>query len=251
MKKTMLLKNCYFLYRRYVLLLEVLIAMLLTMILLSVLLSFYIQINKLNAAQEVEQEHSFKKLFLASRLASIVPKAVPPNHPDKDFLFFSTLGNDNQTKGGTPALFFTFDNGIKLDNPFSNHALGKIYLNQEGQLSLAMWPSPIRWTDAEIPPIKREILFTEVEDLSFDFYLPPSRQRKVVLARGKKVFKETPLMKMETLGEWKTEWQQEYGDLPALVKIKMKIKSHKKPGTTEDLVLTYPLPNSFQVIVYE
>ncbi|MBA3603376.1 MAG: hypothetical protein H0W50_07000 [Parachlamydiaceae bacterium] len=236
--------------RRYVLLLEVLIAMVLTMVLLSVLLSFYLQINKVNAAQELEQEHSFGKLFLSTRLASIIPRVVPVNNPDKDYIFFSTLNNDSETKPGTPSLFFTFDNGVKLDPDFSNHVLGRLYLSN-GKLSLAIWPSTTRWSETEVPPIKNEVLFDGVEDLSFMFYLPPSRQRKIVLANRKTVFTETNLMKIETMGEWKTEWQQEYGDLPALVRIILAVKSKSKPGTLEPIVLTYPLPNSFEVIVYE
>lgn len=239
--------------RRYVLLLEVLIAMVLTMILLSVLLAFYIQINKINAAQEIEQEHTFGKLFLSTRLASILPKIVPANTTEKDFIFFSTYHNDGQTKGGTPSLFFTFDNAVKLDPGFSNHVLGRLYLTPDGQLSLALWPSPIRWNDAEMPPIKNEVLFEGVEDLSFEFYHPPSRQRKIILANHTPTFKDSNLMQIETLGEWKTEWQQEYGDLPALIRIKLTLtaKAKSKFGNSEKLFLTYPLPNSYEIIVYE
>ncbi len=246
--KILNLNNIYIpIQRRFVLLLEVIIAMLLTMILLSVLLSFYVQIGKINAAQEIEQERSFRKLYLSTRLSTILPRVVPVNNADKDFMFFTTMNNDSQTKGGTPALFFTFDNGVKLNPDFSNHVLAKLYLNQKKQLCLGIWPSPSRWTDAAIPPMKREVLFENVEDLSFSFYLPPSKPRAVVLSRRNPVFKETNLMKVESMGEWKSEWQQEYGDLPALLRVTLTMSTH----SDDSIILTFPLPSSFEVIVYE
>lgn len=234
--------------RRYFMLLEVLIALGLTMLLLSILMTFYMQISQVSAELEKEQEKSFKKLYLSTRLAAIVPKAIAPTNKDKDFFFFSASANDGLTKGGTQTLVFTFDNGVKLDTAFANHVIGRLYINQENQFCLALWPSPKRLTDTAYPPMKHEVLFENVEDLAFEFFVPPTRNRKLVFSKSKSKFKETEFLKTETLGEWKKEWQQEYNELPSLIKIILTLKGKKEP---EKIILAYPLPLSRFVIVYD
>src|SRR5437868_4723539 len=140
---------------RSFLLFEVLIAMSLVMVLLSSLMGFYAEINRVNVAMEKEQEISFKKLLLSTRLAAIIPqalgspKAAPqkktPDAPLPEFVFYSSMANDPYTKGGTQTLTLSFDNGINLDPAFSYHVLGRLYVNAKDQFCLAIWPSPALW----------------------------------------------------------------------------------------------------------
>lgn len=233
--------------KRYFLLLEVLIALALTMILLSTLMAFYLEVNRINIALEKEQESSFQNLLLSTRLAAILPKAISPSHKNGDYFFYTSPG-DSLSKGGSQTLTFGFDNGVNLDPDFSNHVVAKLYLNGSKQLCLAMWPSPHRWNDFEIPPMKQEILYSGVEDLAFEFYIPPYRDRKTILANNKIMgkLKNYEFLKLDPLGEWKTEWQQEYEELPVLVKIQLRLSGKEAP-----LTLTYPLPQSRLIIVYE
>jgi hypothetical protein len=243
--------------RRCFLLFEVLIAMSLVMLLLSTLMGFYIEINRVNAVMEREQEVSFKKLLLSTRLASILPQALAApkaaaikkvTDPGGDFFFYSSLANDPFTKGGTQTLTLSFDNGINLDPAFSYHVLGRLYVNAKDQFCLAMWPSPARWDDASIPPIKHEVLFENVEDLRFEFYVPPARERKMILSNNKSKgpIKEDVLLVLSASGEWRDNWLQDYKELPSLVRVILKLKNIEIP-----LTFVYPLPQSRYIIVYE
>lgn len=240
--------------RRHFILLEVLIAMALTMILISILLIFYMQVNKFNSELEKKQDYSFKKLYLSTRLASVLPKAIAQNDPDKDFFFFTTTANDSSTKSGTTALMFAFNNGVKLDSAFANHVLGRLYLSSEGQFCLAIWPSPTRWTDVTVPPIKKEVLFEHVENLTFEFYIPPSKNREIIWQNHKPAItmKKTDLLKLSPIGEWKHEWQQEYEALPYMVRVTLTVgPKGTSSGKQETFTFTYPLPNSPFMIMYE
>lgn len=245
--------------RLYFLLFEVLIAMSLIMILLSTLMGFYVEINHINHAMEKQQEISFKKLLLSTRLAAILPRALPApkvstgrsssaNESGSDFFFYSSLANDSFTKGGTQVLTLSFDNGINLDPAFSNRVLGRLYVNANDQFCLAMWPSPARWDDMSFPPIKHEVLFENVEDLRFEFYLPPARERKTILSnntvRGSP--KEDVILVLGAYGEWRENWLQDYNELPSLVKVILKLKN-----LNVSLTFVYPLPQSRYIIVYE
>lgn len=244
--------------RLYFLLFEVLIAMSLVMILLSTLMGFYVEINRINIALEKEQEVSFRKLLLSTRLAAILPKAISAPkasatskaavEPNKDFFFFSSLANDSFTKSGTQVLTLAFDNGINLDPAFSNHVLGRLYVNSNDQFCLAMWPSPTRWEELSFPPIKHEVLFEHVENIGFEFYLPPVRDRKTILSnnKAKGTGQENVLLVLGAKGEWKDSWLQEYNELPAMVRITLKL-TH----VPVSLIFVYPLPQSRYIIVYE
>lgn len=241
---------------RYFLLFEVLIAMSLVMMLLSTLMGFYVEINRVNIAMEREQEVSFKKLLLSTRLAAILPQALaaPKSGASKkddssgEFFFYSSLANDPFTKGGTQTLTLSFDNGINLDPAFSYHVLGRLYVNAKDQFCLAMWPSAARWDDFTLPPIKHEVLFENVEDLRFEFYLPPVKERKLILSNNKTKGppKEDVLLVLGSYGEWRETWLQEYNELPSLVRVILKLK-----GVPIPLIFVYPLPQSRYIIVYE
>lgn len=242
------------LFRRHFILLEVLISMALTMILISILLIFYTNINQLNSALEKRQEYSFRKLYLSTRLASILPRALSQNDLGKDFFFFTSPASDSFTKSGTTALMFSFDNGVKLDPHFANHVLGRLYLDNEGKFNLAIWPSPARWTDVTIPPIKKEVLLEHVENVAFEFYLPPSKNREIVWQKHSPLItvKHMDLLKLSAIGEWKHEWQQEYEALPYLVRITITMNPIATPqGEPAQFTLIYPLPSSPFMIMYE
>lgn len=239
----------FFPKRRHFMLLEMLIALLLTMFLLSLLMSIYLHISNINTELEKEQDQSFKKLYLSTRLATIIPRTISSRNNEKDFFFFSALASDGLTKSGTQTLTFTFDNGVKLNPDFANHVIGRLYVNTNNQLCLAIWPSPTRVKENTMPPMKHEVLFENVQDLSFEFFLPPKRDRKMILSKNRNVIKETDFLKTESLGEWKKEWLQEYGELPPLVKLILKYKDNKNGLQTTTFL--YPLPLSHFIIVYE
>ncbi|MGZ3732859.1 MAG: hypothetical protein ACXU9U_03890, partial [Parachlamydiaceae bacterium] len=159
--------------RRHFMLLEMLIALLLTIFLLSLLMSIYLHISKINTELEKEQDQSFKKLYLSTRLATIIPKTISSRNSDKDFFFFSALANDSLTKSGTQTLTFTFDNGVKLNPDFANHVIGRLYVNTSNQLCLAIWPYPEK-DNLQKNLSDTIVLQDNVNRCSWDFYFPPN-----------------------------------------------------------------------------
>lgn len=234
--------------KRAMTLIEMLIAMGLTMVLLSTLMFFYYQITLLNFQIDKKENQAFQKLFLSTRLSEILPKTVSPNDVKKDFYFFTSYMGEGDIKPGESSLVFTFDNGVKLDPHFSNHVLGRLYIDRSNRLSLAIWPSPARWEEYATPPMKKEILLENVESLQFSYYVPPEKDRKNFWNRADIKKKENKALQMDVEGSWRPEWHQEYGELPALIKIILTQVGSEGPERTE---LVFPLPNTNLAIIYD
>lgn len=234
--------------RRMMLLVELLIAMILTMGILTIMMIFYDQVDRANSALEKEQNISFRKLYLSTRLAAVIPKAIGFNNSEKDAYFFTSNAIDTFAKPGSSSLVFAFDNGVKLDSIFSNHVIGRLYVNQKSQLCLAVWPSPKRWNNFSLPPMKNEILYDNVDSLSFNFFVPPAKDRQLILQNNQVTIAKNENVPMELDGDWKTEWEQEYKDLPAIIRINVDLLSKE---SEQPLVLVYPLPKSHLIILYD
>ncbi len=214
---------------------ELLISMALTTLILSALMFFYRQIVYLNGKYDEAQRESFQLRFLENRLSDILPKAVPEKTSKKDFYFFSEPDTHGTFKNNSPSLVFTFDNGVDIDKSFSNHVLGRIYLDPRGNLTLAMWPSPARWEEGDTPPMKKEILMENVSSLSFEFFIPPEKTEEPI-PNDKKNAKIEPQPRLT----WVNRWQQNYKQLPAIVKVEIVRTVDKKE---RKFTYAYPLPN--------
>jgi len=226
-------------------LIEVVIAMALTIMVLTLLLSFYSQVDRANTELEKEQDASFQKLFLANRLASVLPKIVSPNDKKGNFFFYTSLAAGGLVSDNTPTLVFTFDNGVKLDPSFSNYVLGRLYVDEKRRLCLAIMPSPPRWIETVNVPIKIEVLFENVDKMTMEFYIPPVKDRNIIWQNHKpSAIKQSQTLVMDVEGGWKTEWMQEYNELPVLIRLKLEISG--KP-----LILVYPIPMSNLILVYD
>lgn len=237
--------------KRYVVLLEVLIAMALTMGLLSFLFASYSQIEYVDAQIEKENEHSFRKLYLSARLAAILPKAISNSANDSpDFFFGLTQDGGNPIKSGTPSLIFAFDNGVQLDAEFSKNVLGRLYVDESNRLCLAIWPGITRWQDPPDPPTKHEVLFENVEGIHFEFYVPPLGDRKMIWEKNERKITEGKGITFDIGGGWRSEWQPEYELLPPLIRITLTLTSKMQNGENEKVILTYPLPMSPLFILY-
>lgn len=234
--------------RRYVVLIEVIIAMTLTIALLTLLMGFYSQVERTNLAAEKVQNKSFQKLYLSTRLAEILPKTLAASDSKKDFIFYTPANWDGVSLSNAPSLLFSFDNGVRLASEFSDHVIGKLYVDKDGAFSLGMWPSFLRWNDVTSPPMKNEVLMENVEQLQIEFYVPPQRDRKIIWEKNKAGIKASEDLQLDNLGGWRTEWLQEYKELPVLIRLTLKVKTAEGP---EEIVLVYPLPNSHLFIMYE
>lgn len=227
---------------------EVIIALSLTAVLMTALSYFYLQIQDINTRTEKSLRELYQLSYLEMRLAMILPKALAENDPKRNFAFFSTTEGNEVIKEGSTSLIFTYNNGISLNRQFASHVLGRLFLDTQNRLVLATWPVPKRWKEGKTPEIKKEILLENVQSLSFSFFVAPSADRTKVVeisesVKNKKVYTPSPP------GTWIPEWKYDYYELPAMLKINIKlISSNGSPS--EELTFTYPLPNSTNVMFY-
>lgn len=235
--------------RRFITFIELLIAMALTSLILTVLFYFYRDIDWLNQDMEKSQREAFRLSYVQNRLADVLPNTVSPRTAEEDFFFFVSHDANGLLKGGNPSLVFTYNFGANRDPQFANHDLGRLYLDMHGNLSLATLPSPKRWPSIPNLKLKNEILLEDVESLAFQFYVPPQKERsqagnkapKGAYAKGK-----APAMEVQPKDAWHNDWKSEYNQLPAIVKVILKIKKKEKPIT-----FVYPLTHSDFVIIYD
>ncbi len=114
--------------------------------------------------------------------------------------------------------------------------LAKLFVDSEGQLTLLTWPVPARFEDPE-PPMRQEVLLSNVEDVKFWLYR--------AIPRDKKGLETNPEAKTGEYNQWFSEWPVEERELPALLKIVVVIK-----GKEEPVVYAFMLPNASEHIFY-
>ena len=227
----------------YMTLLELVISLALTMIILATLSFFYREVDLLDTETEKKQRDMFQLRYLENRLANILPRAISEYDTEKDFYFFTSPDPANLFKQDSKSLIFTYDRKIDLDKPFSTHTLGRLYLDKEGRLTLGIWPSKNRWDLAKgtLPPMKKEILLENVEDLSFEFYAAPAKNRSRLRGKNQKEIKHPVEPEKDS---WLKEWLNDYLQLPAIIKVKVK-------QNNKWIVFAFPLPNIQDAIVYD
>ena len=267
--------KCFHVVKRPISLIEVLIAMMLTVAILMTLTFFYRQITEIGFEMDRVQARNFTRRYMETRLTQILPRTVGVSDDEKDFVFFS-VKDDGVTKPGSENLIFSFDNAISLDKSHAAHVLGRLYVDKNGNLMLAYWPSPKRWgSGGEMPAIKKELLLEGVESLSFEFYIAPAKKEKEPIDPNQKVNQGNAQKKEskpkrsgnmadykgkldeeeqkdvepepEPKGDWRKQaWLQDYNQLPVMVKLIVKMEKEDKP-----LEFIYPLANTKSHIVYE
>ncbi len=245
--------------RRHMTMLETLIALSLTMMILSTLTYFYRQISSINSQVEKLQNESFLMRYVENRLAAILPNATSETDEKKDFFFFSTSSTLAFAMQGSPTLLFTYDNGVKLDKLFSNHVLGRIYLDNQGRLCLSTWPTPSRWVEGTNPPMKMEVLLEGVKELNFGFFVAPDRDWQLDKGTPKTPDKASAVknpatdqaapaavvVKPTPEGQWLQSWSYDYLQLPAMVRVQITLLN----GAQRTFV--FPLPKTQRQIVYK
>jgi len=213
-------------------LIEVLIASILTMVILTSLSFFYAQVTGMNKMSEKLQKEQFKLAYLEKRLSTVIPKIISPTDPNKDFYFFTS----DVLSSGT-SLVFTYDNGVQLSKEHSNHLLGRLFL-EDNNLVLASFASPKRWERYPNPTLLKEVLMENVQSLNFEFYVPPKKEKSAVVPH--------PLSDLIEGNRWHKSWPQHYQQLPAIIKIQIKIVI---AGKEETMTFAFALPKSNMVIV--
>lgn len=250
--------------KRSVTLMEVLIAMVLTVLVLTTLTFFYQQVIVIGTQIDRSKEEEFYIRYVENRLSDVLPRILAPG--DKNYAFFS-LGDEGITKLGSQSLVFTFDNGVSMDKQVANSVVGRLYVDPEGRLILAYWPTPRRWDKTELPPMKKEILLSGIESMEFAFFVAPEYEpekekeapkkdegnkkekapKKESKEEAQKKPEEPPAPVPEPKGDWRVlPWLKEFKDPPVLVKMTL-----QKAGQAGKVVFMFPLSNGKAHIIYE
>jgi hypothetical protein len=241
-------------------LLETLIALSLTIIALSTLLFFYREMLTLsNQADQLEKE-SFQMRYIESKFSFLFPRTYSQTQK-KNFFFFTTHNPGGLFSQGNPqSLIFTYDHGVDLSKQFSNQILAEIFVDTQNRLCLASWPVPSRWMEGVSIPMKFEVLLEGVEKLKFWFFIAPNRKWEPSQASPQtnptpnpnpnpspQPGGETPTVEVvvnpSPEGDWIDYWNQDYKQLPAIIKIEIKRK-----GKTE--YFAFPLSQCWRQPVY-
>lgn len=218
-------------------LIEVLIAMTLTLMLLGFLSHLYLQVSLMGKETEKLQKEEFKQNLVEKRLSNLFSKIIPSSNMNPDYFFYTS---EPFQLGGKQNLVFTYDAGVDLNQDLSNHILGRLYLDSD-QLILSSWSSPNKWEFNPKPVMKKEVLLDHVNEMHFEFYVPPNRDRSHFVKQVKND---------EKLEEnvWLKSWKQSYHELPAIVRIYLKRKIN---GEEIQEVFAFQLPKSKLYIMYE
>jgi len=163
--------------KRYITLLETLIALTLMTLLLSTLLGTWLFTSKLRSTIAKQEEKSFRELTTGTRLTKLL---TSPSSPRETPFYFYTDEKEN------PALIFTYDNGTGQGPLFSNTVLGKLFVDKEKRLTLITWPSPERELVRPLP-YRRETLLKEVKSIQFFFYFPGEETHQTLPFDNKKL----------------------------------------------------------------
>ena len=234
-------------HKRAMTLLEVMIAMGLTLLLLSTLSYMFLFVEKVNSRTEAQQEKSFDYFFLEHRLNYLMKQTYSPRQVAEHYYFFTSQTLDSHLfKPGSSSLVFSFNNGAVFDKPFANQVIGRLYLDPQGRLCLAIWPLPEEQKKNLSTQLHKEILLKNVESLDFSFLVPPLKDRtKVWKDAPQGLLKQLSQNELPASGFNHKQWKSSYPSLPAMVRIELKLTNQDKP-----LVFSIPLPQSDLTIVY-
>lgn len=231
--------------RRFFTLLEALIAAMLAITVLTALGYFYRQIDQINTKTIALQKESFEHRYAEARLAAVLTRAVSERDRKKDFLFFTVNYPGGLFHKDSPtSLLFVYDNLIDLSQHYANHVLGRLYLDPQGNLCLATWPSPKRWEPGLNPPMMNEILMTDVDSLTFSFFIPPKKEWKLEPpTKNNNTNPKKVTVEPGPEGSWIQEWREDYNMLPGIIRVEI-----KKKGLP--IRFAFPLTETSRQIVY-
>lgn len=202
-------------------LLEVLIAMVLTAGLLSFMLGVYLDAERSSAWWRSQEEKLLPERFMQRRLEDIFRHLIEPDQ--KTSFFFATDSSPGLFLPGTPSLIFSYNNGIVNDSNLSEDVLGRLFVDNNGQMTLITWPERSIWNLPGLQPFHREVLLSHVTDFKLSFVRAPD-----------------PLNDDE--GGTSFEWTRERKELPMV--IKMNVKANDNP-VREYL---FPVPQTLAIV---
>jgi hypothetical protein len=217
--------------KRFMTLLETLVAM----SLLSILLIFFFGIFRELAFIQDQDQEDYKKTFYNNysqlRLNYIFSHLGNENNSDADTKFYFYIKKSDNISG-SPSLVFMYNNGVRRDPFFSSELMGRLYVDEEKkELRLANWPFNLKNPH---PHFFQEILMPNVEAIHFEFLSAPDES-------WVNVGKKAPI---SDRGQWQNTWDDSYKELPIIMKMFIKLKDVPEE---KQLVFTLPV-HRFSII---
>lgn len=158
---------------------------------LTFLFSFFVESAKVEKKIDAARVEIASRQRLQMRLQSLFTSLKRGNFQPT---FYTKIFPEEENA----SLITLFDNGIDPDPAFSGAVLSRIYLDEENNLSLVLWPVEKEKTR----PWRKEILLSNVTSFSFEF------------------------MKASPLG-WQPNWQKS-PEIPSLIRLTVRT-SQKEP----------------------
>lgn len=243
-----------FRYQRksYMTLLETLIAVSILSVMLVFVFGFFRELSELSRLTEKTQKESFLMRYLESRLGFIFERVVNENENARTFYFYTQPPNKNLSS--LPSLVLTFNNEVRLDPNFSGDVLGRLYVDLEGRLCLAIWPLHLPDPFAHL---HEEVLMDHVVNITYSFYAAPERIKDVNEISAAETI--DPEKKIPKKDQWQEEWLISYEQMPSIVKIIVEVAKNPEEynsSHTEEKIKTkklfyhFVLPSSKNPVNY-
>lgn len=209
--------------KAYMTLLETLIAVSLLSMLLVFVFGFFREMSVINRATEQSQKKSFEMRYVESRLGFIFERVVNENESSRDFFFYTQPSVPNLFL--TTSLILTFNNEVRLDPTFSGDVLGRLYVDPEKRLRLAIWPLHVA---DPYKHLQEEILMENVVDISYLFYSAPEKKKdKHDIVNEENI---DPEKKSPPKNQWLPEWFISYDQMPSIIKMTIKAEVGSGPS---------------------
>lgn len=189
------------------------IALSLTAILLTTLFTYLIEYAKIEKKVDIARLEITNRSHLQTRLQSLFTSVDQSSL--NPYFYTKTFEKEKIL-----SLVTIFDNGIDPDPAFSGSIIGKIFLDSEKNLSLALWPS----SQEKNPPWRKEILLSNIDRFAFEFL-------------GEIEGKETSRPVSANLC-WKSEWVITQRGVPAMIRLTV-----HKVGEKEPIEYAFHLPS--------
>jgi len=203
-------------------LVELLIAMSLVTMVLGILFGlFWYKARIVHHLTALKQDAELVRLAHA-RCQTIFSNIV---HGKKNQHFFFTASDH-----GHPSLIFTFKNGVDHEQLFSDDVLAKLFLDQDNQLVLVIWPNPEKANATEKYSMRKEILLDHVTECTMEFWKAPENNTNPV---------------QNNSGEWITSWKKDDRKNPLMIKLRI-----EREDPREALVFSFVNPATFEEIIY-
>lgn len=217
------MNSFYRLRRSFMTLLETLIAISILSVVLVFVFGFFRELSELTRMSEKSQKESFQNRYLESRLGYIFERVVNENSTTKRSFFFYTEP-PVRDRWITTSLILTFNNEVRLDPNFSGDVLGRLYVDTDNQLRLAIWPLHV---EDPHESMQEEILLENVADVNYFFYAAPQRiQDDKEIHTGHIINPEKTIPEKDKWHE--NEWPITYEQMPSIVKMVIEVAEDPK-----------------------